>query len=465
MSPAEERSRPRGHDWLMALLSRGADFCAVLLAGWIAYAWRFDSVVVHYERYQWALLVGGLIQLWLFPLFGLYRSWRGRRWLAMVAKLLAGYLAWGVALAVVMFAFQLFDYSRIWLLGWMLLAFALSTSARGIAYPLITRLRKHGRNQRKVLLIGDASSCRNAFYALRRDPGQGFDVARVLVLDYGLRRRLKKYQGVVDNYEFGRRITVEEEEVWVCLPLSRGNDAHRIIDALDTVTANIRLMPNLSDLRLINHSTSVIAGQHLIDVCCSPMTGWRRMKKRILDVVLSSLILVTIAPLLLILALGVRVSSRGPIFYRQERVSWNGRPFWMLKFRSMHVDTEQSGVDWGGARNKSTTRFGALLRRTSLDELPQFINVLRGDMSIVGPRPERTIFVERFKHEIPGYMQKHMVKAGITGWAQINGWRGDTDLNKRIEYDLWYIENWSLWLDLKIILLTFFRGFTNPHAY
>ncbi|HFC54265.1 MAG TPA: undecaprenyl-phosphate glucose phosphotransferase, partial [Gammaproteobacteria bacterium] len=147
-------------------------------------------------------------------------------------------------------------------------------------------------------------------------------------------------------------------------------------------------------------------------------------------------------------------------------VSWNGTPFQMLKFRSMPVEVEkETGAVWARAGENRATRFGAMLRRTSLDELPQFINVLKGEMSVVGPRPERPVFVEKFKDEIPLYMQKHLVKAGITGWAQVNGWRGDTDLKKRIEYDLYYIENWSLWFDLKIIILTLARGFMHENAY
>ena len=168
---------------------------------------------------------------------------------------------------------------------------------------------------------------------------------------------------------------------------------------------------------------------------------------------------------MLALAIGVKLSSPGPIFFRQQRLSWNGRVFNILKFRSMPVDVEHAGILWGNAKNKKVTPLGAFMRRTSLDELPQFINVLRGDMSIVGPRPERPIFVDQFKYEIPGYMQKHLVQAGITGWAQVNDWRGDTDLHKRIEYDLYYIENWSLFFDLKIILLTIFKGFTYKNAY
>jgi putative colanic acid biosynthesis UDP-glucose lipid carrier transferase len=147
-------------------------------------------------------------------------------------------------------------------------------------------------------------------------------------------------------------------------------------------------------------------------------------------------------------------------------MSWNNKTFWMLKFRSMPVDAEQaSGAVWARSGESRATRVGSFLRRTSLDELPQFINVLRGDMSIVGPRPERPVFVERFKHEIPAYMKKHMVKAGITGWAQVNGWRGSTDLAKRIECDLYYITHWSLWFDLKIIVATLFKGFVHKNAY
>ena len=159
------------------------------------------------------------------------------------------------------------------------------------------------------------------------------------------------------------------------------------------------------------------------------------------------------------------MSSPGPILYRQERVGLNNQPFMMLKFRSMPVDTDQKGMAWGGSKDKVHTRFGRFIRKTSLDELPQFFNVLKGDMSIVGPRPERPQFVEQFKEEIPDYMRKHLVKAGITGWAQVNGWRGDTDLEARIEHDLYYIENWSIWFDLRIIALTLVRGFVHPNAY
>ena len=255
------------------------------------------------------------------------------------------------------------------------------------------------------------------------------------------------------------------DEVWLALPLSDETAIKNALHALRHSTAAIRFAPDMFTLRLINHGVSDVLGVPMFDLSTSPMTGMNQLVKWLEDKVLSSLILLLISPIMILLALGVKLTSKGPVFYRQERVGLNGKPFHMLKFRSMPVDTEKSGVQWGGSATKATTRFGQFIRKTSLDELPQFLNVLKGDMSIVGPRPERPMFVEQFKEEIPDYMKKHLVKAGITGWAQVHGWRGDTDLKTRIEYDLYYIENWSLWLDLKIVFLTIFKGFVNKNAY
>ena len=190
-----------------------------------------------------------------------------------------------------------------------------------------------------------------------------------------------------------------------------------------------------------------------------------KILKRIEDIVVATIILILISPIMLIVAIGVKTTSPGPIFYRQTRVTLNNKNFGMLKFRSMPTNTEQNGAQWGGSKSKTNTKFGQFIRASSLDEIPQFLNVLKGDMSIVGPRPERDIFIKKFAQNIPNYMDKHAVKAGITGWAQINGWRGDTSLEKRIEFDLYYIKNWTLWLDIKIIFLTIFKGFINKNAY
>lgn len=198
----------------------------------------------------------------------------------------------------------------------------------------------------------------------------------------------------------------------------------------------------------------------------SALSGYGPFFKRLFDIIFSITFIVVFSPVFLLCAAAVRLSSPGPILYRQERMGLDGRTFQCLKFRGMRVDAEsETGPVWATKHDARTTAVGRWLRRTSLDEIPQFFNVLRGDMSVVGPRPERPVFVESFRSRIPGYMLRHSAKAGITGWAQINGWRGDTSLERRIECDLWYLQNWSLILDLKICLLTPFKGFVHPNAY
>jgi exopolysaccharide biosynthesis polyprenyl glycosylphosphotransferase len=185
-----------------------------------------------------------------------------------------------------------------------------------------------------------------------------------------------------------------------------------------------------------------------------------------MDVTLSLLFVVVFSPLYLLIMLIIKLTSPGPVFYTQERMGLDGKLFKCIKFRGMYQNAEQSlGPVWAKKNDSRVTAVGKFLRKTSLDELPQFFNVLKGEMSIVGPRPERPYFVNKFKKEIPGYILRHKMKSGITGWAQVNGWRGQTSLEKRIEYDLWYIQNWSLWLDIKIMVLTPIKGFFNPHAY
>jgi putative colanic acid biosynthesis UDP-glucose lipid carrier transferase len=196
------------------------------------------------------------------------------------------------------------------------------------------------------------------------------------------------------------------------------------------------------------------------------MSGINRVIKAVEDYVLASIGLIVLAPVLVLIALGVKLSSPGPVFYRQERVTWNGERFRMLKFRTMPVQSEiASGPVWSRHGERRATPFGAGLRRFSLDELPQLFNVVRGEMSLVGPRPERPEFVSQFRKRIPGYMQKHLVKAGISGWAQVNDLRGDSDLAKRIQYDLYYIDNWSFWFDIRILVLTMLHVFRSRNAH
>lgn len=381
-----------------------------------------------------------------------YRSWRGAQMPQMLAKVAGRWLVVVGLLLLWLFAFKASqDFSRVWFGIWMVLAMLLLWLERLLVYVVLRVLRRQGFNLRHVALVGSGHAAENLQSQLAHAGWSGYKIA-LTVPEVNAGTLVKLEASVVD-------------EVWLALPLGDEASIRDVLHALRHSTAAIRFAPDLFTLRLINHGITDVLGVAMFDLSTSPMTGLNKLAKWCEDKVLSLIILLIISPLMVVLALGVKLTSPGPVFYRQERVGLNNKPFYMLKFRSMPVDTEKSGVQWGGSAAKATTRFGQFIRKTSLDELPQFLNVLKGDMSIVGPRPERPMFVEQFKEEIPDYMKKHMVKAGITGWAQVHGWRGDTDLHTRIEYDLYYIENWTLWLDLKIVVMTVFKGFLNKNAY
>jgi Undecaprenyl-phosphate glucose phosphotransferase len=244
---------------------------------------------------------------------------------------------------------------------------------------------------------------------------------------------------------------------------------HVITDRLDVIAnqvSDIQMIPDLFRFTRFSAGIQDVRGVPVINIHASPLDGVGAVHKRIMDVCLSSLGLIVVSPIMLITALLVKLTSPGPVFYRQERMGLDGRRFNILKFRSMPVDAERkTGAVWASADDNRPTRLGKFLRKSSIDELPQLFNILAGHMSLVGPRPERPVFVENFRQQIPGYMLRHKVKAGLTGWAQVNGWRGNTSLEKRIECDLYYIQNWSLWLDFKIILFTSVRIFFERNAY
>jgi putative colanic acid biosynthesis UDP-glucose lipid carrier transferase len=416
--------------------------------------------------YKNVLLLGVLISAITLAFFGGYRAWRGSSFFCEVQCVLSATTTTFLLLVISAFATQSSElFSRIWVISWLLSSSILILSYRLILRKSLGILRAKGLNVRKVIIIGDGDLGQEVARKLLLNPELGL-VVQGFITHSSEKNRLKESPilGSIDNID---KIVSElgSDQVWIALPMTEVAAMEQIQTALATSAVTIRMVPDIYGFQLLNHSMTEVAGLPVINLSTSHMLeGKNRFLKSVEDKILSSIILLAISPIMLAIAVGVKLSSSGPIFYKQERISWNGRSFDMLKFRSMSVDSEKDGVIWGRATSMSVTKFGAFIRRTSLDELPQFINVFKGDMSIVGPRPERTIFVEQFKHEIPGYMQKHMVKAGITGWAQINGWRGDTDLKKRIEHDLHYIEKWSLWFDLKIIYLTFWKGFVHKNA-
>ena len=456
----------KGHASSLHLAMYVLDWGLIALAAVLGHYWYLGSWSLP-QSYLILIGVSILFAGLIFPPFSLYKTWRG---VSLAEEARSILIAWTTVLFCLFgFAFLTKSgaaFSRGWITYWAILGWVFLLSGR-IGLRLVLRsVRRLGFNQRQIVMAGDYVLSQEVAQRLLHSPWAGLQIIGVFG-DHLVPQEDKASMpllGSIDDLEafVGAR---DVDQVWITLPLKAEDTVKKIMFLLRHSTVDIRWVPDISSFRLINHSMSEIAGMPVLSLSSSPMVGVSRLLKALEDRLLSALILILISPLLAALSMGVKLSSPGPVFYRQERVGWNGKPFMMLKFRSMPVDVEKNGVQWGGARNKEATPFGAFLRKTSLDELPQFINVLKGDMSIVGPRPERPMFVEKFKDEIPDYMKKHLVKAGITGWAQINGWRGDTDLAKRIEYDLYYIEHWSLWFDLRIILLTMFKGFINRNAY
>jgi len=262
----------------------------------------------------------------------------------------------------------------------------------------------------------------------------------------------------------------DTDELWVTLPVRTAERICKLLHHLQHTTLAAWLVPDIFVARRLKHGVGEIAGLPLLDLTASPMVGMNRIIKAAEDRFVATLILILAAPLGLLIAIWVKLNSPGPVLFRQYRHGWDGRRIKIYKFRTMRQHEDESGIVSQATRDDPrVTHFGRFLRRTSLDELPQFYNVLQGRMSIVGPRPHPIALNEKFRESIDSYMKRHQVKPGITGWAQIHGLRGETDtldkMEKRIQYDLYYIENWSLWLDLKIIVATVTRGFVSRNAY
>lgn len=359
-----------------------------------------------------------------------------------------------------------FEYSRAVFVIFGISNFFLLGATRFLMRVALREIRRQGRNLRHILVVGCGRVAQNLVEKIQQNPWTGLQI--VGLLDHDGTRVGKTVGGhpiigaeseVVDIVR-SRRI----DQVFIGLPFKHYARVERIVDALSHEMVDVRIIPDFSHLATLQLRIDGFDNLPVVSVQESPLVGWHSMLKRVLDVVISIAILVLALPLMAVIAILIWLESRGPVFYTQERMGYDGATFRIFKFRTMRPDAE-AGASWTRANDPRRTRIGAFLRKTSLDELPQFINVIRGDMSVVGPRPERPVLIDTFRRSIPRYMLRHKIKAGITGWAQVNGWRGDTSLKKRVQYDLYYIRNWSIGFDLRIMLLTLVRGFVDRNAY
>ncbi|MCQ8103168.1 undecaprenyl-phosphate glucose phosphotransferase [Methylomonas sp. SURF-2] len=452
------------------LLLRIIDVAMLLAAAWLAhYFWLREWVID--QHYRFVIALGVLGAIIFFEIGQVYRPWRSDAMRGEIPRIARAWLLALLTVVSIVFLVRMhfwFGSSYRWIASWGVLGLLLVLAARGAVSRLLGWLRARGWSQGRIILVGLNRMAVAVARQLNQSSWAGLQVIGFvddrnedrLELETCALPRLGKLSDLTDIVT--RRAV---DEVWVAFP--GPSLAERVQHELRHLPVSIRLVIDCFAFKQSKFlSLNTVAGIPTLDVSVSPLHGINRYIKEVEDRLLALLILLLISPLMLLIAVGVKLSSRGPVFYRQERVGWNNRKFVMLKFRSMPVDAEaKTGAVWAKPGESRATPFGALLRKTSLDELPQLINVLKGDMSLVGPRPERPDFVEVFKEQVPNYMKKHMVKAGITGWAQVNGWRGDTDLNQRIEHDLYYIQHWSLWFDLEIALRTVATGFVNKNAY
>lgn len=420
------------------------------------------------NNYINAIGVAILLSLWWFPKFNLYRSWRAIAFQEEIKSLVRAWITSMIGLIIFIFFTKTADqFSRHWLILWWMIALGLMVSVRYLLRIFLRKARSNRLNLRHIILVGSEEKCNQIADKINSKPWHGLNIVGYFCdQEHNARSSDLKYMGKTAAIVKLLK-TQYIDQVWISLSVHDSVMLDELISSLAKTTVEVVLVPDFFGLKFVNYSVKRIEGLSLINLVSSPMEDMNTTIKWVEDKVLSLFIIVFIFPVMLLIAMTIKITSPGPVLYKQERISWNGKKFWMYKFRTMpeNADHKFGEPVWGNALAKKPTRLGGFLRKTSLDELPQLINVLKGDMSIVGPRPERPVFVDQFRHEVDGYMQKHLVKAGITGWAQVNGWRGDSCIKTRIEHDLYYIEHWSLWFDLKIILLTISNGLINDNAY
>ncbi len=398
---------------------------------------------------------------------GLYRSARMQKLSREVGRIAQGIVIAVFVIGTVSFFYREHSLSRGVMAYFMVLSLTGLSGFRVCLRLFLRYLRKKGFNLRFILIVGAGPSARELARNIEKHAHLGLVVLGFVDDEADGPEALPGFP-LLGRIEDLPRILAGKtiDQVYIAIPRRDDRDLERIFDLLNDQVVDVRIVPDFSQFVALNASAEDFEGMPIIHLTEKPLHGWRRLSKRVFDILLAVVGIVVLSPLMALLAVLVKCTSRGPVFYVQERVGYDGRKFPMYKFRSMKNDAEkETGAVWAKKHDPRCTTVGRVLRRFSLDEIPQLWNVLRGEMSFVGPRPEREVFVDSFRKSIPRYMMRHKIKSGITGWAQINGLRGESPIEKRTQFDIFYIKNWSFWFDLKIIMITIAKCFHDDHAY
>ena len=406
----------------------------------------------------------------VFPQFALYSSWRGRSFvltagnaLLAIAVVLAAGAAFGFMIR------QLGELSVTWLCTWWVLTLCGFLFCRWVLYGVLSGLRQQGINSKRVIIVGYGDTGRELHQRAQAQRWTGYQVVAAYTgrdhvpIDAPIEAltTLSDVPTAVERHQV--------HEVWITLPLAETDQLHSLQALLGNTLVDIRWVPDVAAASILTHRTVEFLGVPVVELHHPASTGTPGIFKDIFDRVFAAFVLILLSPLFIAIAIAIRIDSPGPLLFRQPRLGLNGQRFQVLKFRSMRIHQDTAHVKQATRDDPRVTAVGRFLRRTSLDELPQFFNVLTGDMSVVGPRLHALPHNDLYKDKLAMYMQRHRVKPGITGWAQINGHRGETDTDEkmahRVQFDLYYIQHWSSWMDLKIIVWTAFKGWTSQNAY
>jgi Undecaprenyl-phosphate glucose phosphotransferase len=458
---------------LVATLAPLFDGLWVALAGWLAYATRWDKWLMPLE-YVSVLVLGTGLVLVMFPATGAYRSWRDKHYWQNTGNALPGLFFVAVFLMIFGTLTKTTAYfSRLWMAYWFVYTLGALFLFRWAIATLAHALHFGQSRPTRILIVGEGDFAQSVAKKVRNAVDAQWEVVDI-ISPYAANRQvangtsipnsLNQMEALISNPDGGI------DEIWIAMDNTALNRQEAVIRVLQTSSLTVRYVPDLSMLALLSHVPSEVAGMTVVDLNASPLTGHNTLIKAAVDKLIAVAALALMAPLLALIAVLIKLDSPGPVFFRQQRHGWDGRVINVLKFRTMRESTAQADDARQAQHNDPrVTTVGRLLRKSSLDELPQFINVLRGEMSVVGPRPHPLALNHSYAGRIDAYMQRHRVKPGITGWAQVHGLRGETEtlekMQRRIEYDLYYIEHWSLWLDIRIILQTMATGWGGNNAY